>query len=853
MSEILKLVFEAKEKVNNLLGKIQELININHEIFSSGPLSESLDRLKILHKKTEEKLTYPEFTISTLGTTSSGKSTFVNGLLGLMLAPMDADELSAGTLKINQNSELKEKCNLIINNEEKQVSYQETYNTICNIMDSYNKNKYKKDSPVPQISIEANFHISNNPYLLGLDNNSKIQIIDLPGLRNISDAENFKIITENVRTSFIIVLINYENLFNKETVDKLYDELKIIKNSVGSTATMLFVLNKVDRRNQTDKTIQETIEDAKKRIKEKLELDKSPDIIPFNSYLFFHIQKAKFAYENAILLNNNSIEFTEEQLKNDIFNVIKNSINIIFKDQANAISSIKKNNKNLIRDIEDLIEEEKIPSFDLFNDFYDLCFNECGADKLFKSIIERTENSLRELILYPAMYKLIDETNNFLNLLDNSITVGKINTQNEIENSKENLKKLSDVLSKEIKNEKILFENKTNNAIKKILGKNEDGNNIKGKKFKEALKDLGLGDKFADIIKEVMYNVEDDVIKPLSFAFQEKIEFHDLSLDLINKYRWKVDNVIDLKSPFHQVQLNLFSNKNDINKGKIFEFLNDSKSDYLIIQEINNHLDLLTECLSNSMNEHLKLELQKRINDFINEINISVINHKKNISDKLENILKEMNIHVKLPDINSKNLNTVEYKGDFIDKIKTESLRNEKINERKVQIGTKEIQEAYSEIESYTDYEVYYERVWYYLWIGKEKREKPVTRQKTVTKYRPIEVPVLENKEFKKVSFYSVRDMEYTWSDGLYELELDLWEDIGTYMINILSFSLSSYEDSISKVMEQIKLILEKREDDIRNQEESEKLLWSDIDIIYKESKEQYKKIKDLIITQRDN
>lgn len=854
MSEILKLVSEAKEKANNLFEKISELTNIHYDLFSSGPLFESLNRLKVLHKETDEKLANPEFTISTLGTTSAGKSTFVNGLLGLMLAPMNSDELSAGTLKINQNIDLKDKCKVIINNNDsKQLSHEDTYNSIYKIMESYNKKRSKEDSSIPQVSIETSFYISNNPYLLGLDNNSKIQIIDLPGLRSISDADNFKVITENVRASFIIVLINYENLYNKDTVDKLYDELKIIKDSVGSTATMLFVLSKVDRRNQTDDPIQETIENCKKRIEEKLKIDKSPEIIPFNSYLFFNIQRAKFAYENAILLNNNSSEFTEEQLKSDMFNVVKESLNIIFKDQANAVSAIKKNNKNLIRNLEDEIEEEKTPRFDLFNDFYDFCFQECGADNLFKSIIDRTENSLRELILYPAMYKLIDETNSFLNLLDNSINVGKINTQNEIESSKENLKKLQKILSKEIESEKSLFENKTNNAIKKILGKNEDGQNIKGKKFKEALKELGLGDKFADIIKEVIYSVEDDTIKPLLISFTDKTEFYDLSIDLINKYKWKVENINSLKLPFHNVQLNLFSNKNDINKGKTFEFPVNSKSDNSNIQEINDYLDLLNTSISNSMNEHLKLELQKRINDFINEINISVNNHKKNISNNLENILKEIATNVKLPDIYSENLNTIEYKGDFVDKIKTESLKYEKINEKQIQTGTKIIQETYSVNEDYIDYEVYYERVWYKLWLGKEKKERPITRQRPVPKYRPIEVPVLENKEFKKVSFYSVKDMGDTWSDSLSELELDLWEDIGTYMISILGMSLSAYENSISKVMEQIKLILEKRETEIRNQEESKNLLWAEIDIIFKESKEQYKNIKNLIITQKDN
>ena len=94
----------ALDKARRLIDSIQEKLN---QLYVVAP---TLEGNNIIHQslfssytdltQAAIKLAHPALRIATIGTTSAGKSTLVNALMGRQIAPMDAAELSAGILHL---------------------------------------------------------------------------------------------------------------------------------------------------------------------------------------------------------------------------------------------------------------------------------------------------------------------------------------------------------------------------------------------------------------------------------------------------------------------------------------------------------------------------------------------------------------------------------------------------------------------------------------------------------------------------------------------------------------------------------------------------------------------------------
>ncbi len=75
---------------------VTKVINCDPEAFNDSELGNCLERLNKACDCSARRLKKPSLRISTIGTTSSGKSTLVNAMIGRRLAPIEADEMSAG-------------------------------------------------------------------------------------------------------------------------------------------------------------------------------------------------------------------------------------------------------------------------------------------------------------------------------------------------------------------------------------------------------------------------------------------------------------------------------------------------------------------------------------------------------------------------------------------------------------------------------------------------------------------------------------------------------------------------------------------------------------------------------------
>jgi hypothetical protein len=245
--------------------------------------------------KSQQRLEHPVLSIATIGTTSAGKSTIVNALTGRTIAPMESQEMSAGVLRLIPNKDVSleiarsphwesGKFNPITDTDAK--------TKIENIFEGYRK--FEKLTTPPDITVQGPLLWDSHPELLELPSNLSIEFVDLPGLKTLSDEKNLRVIQQHLSRSLCIVAMDYNDV-GQDRVERLLEELEdIVKALSGNDDSILFLLNKVDARSQTDKPLPERIEVLKNLIKTRLPLKKNAEIkiIPFISRLLYYAQAA---------------------------------------------------------------------------------------------------------------------------------------------------------------------------------------------------------------------------------------------------------------------------------------------------------------------------------------------------------------------------------------------------------------------------------------------------------------------------------------------------------------------------------------------------------------------------------
>jgi hypothetical protein len=318
-------------------------------------IKEPLFRSHADFKQAAEKLAYPALRIATIGTTSAGKSTLVNGLIGRKIAPMDAAELSAGILHLvhSQHSRLQ------IKKPDKGGSWQgidqsnwddkRIYDHVReNVFKVYHKDKETQTISVPEVRIEGSLLPAAWTGLLELPAGVGIEIYDLPGLNSIADKDNLKVIQDHLKQCFSLVVMNYTHTDSSNRSELLKQVKNVVEALGGKTDAMLFVLNGVNLRNETDDPLEQRLADFSSAIQKELRLSEKPKIMPINAQALFYAQCA-WGYSDRT---------TEQPTTNAI---LQTELLKKFNDDcAKFTKQHQKKNidvKNWLRDIEDAIEE----------------------------------------------------------------------------------------------------------------------------------------------------------------------------------------------------------------------------------------------------------------------------------------------------------------------------------------------------------------------------------------------------------------------------------------------------------------------------------------------------------------
>lgn len=407
--------------------------NIKYDKQLNQCIIEFLDECKLAIDKLEN----PLITIATVGTTTSGKSTILNAFTGRDIAPCNIDEMSAGILTFTP-SETENKMVISKSAEGywdgktiKDASDDDMRTEIERIFNTYKSKKSKRECTAPKIEVYGKYLWNLFPQSFDLPSNTKFRFIDLPGLRTEKgDRKNLKVIQDVLREvrPLCVLSMDYSCLAMPETLQSLLSELSdTIKNLGGSTESIVFLLNKVDLYNQGQSTsLEDDIEKFRQRVVSKLSTE-----MPQYKEKFDNIKIIPYI---GILHNNVQLSIGLNSHKyNQHITANQESLQKLYCNCSKIFGSTDDNEAwELFYRIQPALRRKETIEG---NDLYDLI--ECSyklsyADQLIDELKRRIKESLYEIVIDPAIFKLVDKYKLLTAYINNYISASKINNSLQI-------------------------------------------------------------------------------------------------------------------------------------------------------------------------------------------------------------------------------------------------------------------------------------------------------------------------------------------------------------------------------------------------------------------------------------
>lgn len=461
------------------------------------------------------RLKNPCVLFTTLGTTTAGKSTLVNALCGKRIAPVHPDETSAGELRITHHKSSDYSCKITPHHnstntvKSKQYTIEnEAYSAMFDEMFSYHalEPNAKRNSKAPIFNITTSIKIGETKELFGIPDFIGVELLDLPGLASLDDQANIRVIQSNLRFSFPIVCLDY----NEPKKDKRALLISFLTGLLQDNGTAIFVLNKYDQENGLDivGTGQTRIEQFQDEIKSILNLTNVPTVIPM-AVRVLHVAELLVAgqYETV----------------NDLAKTLWGPI----ESHITATVLEKKNKRELLDFIQKLkykIDDEEDFSFEEKSKLLELA-NACsGYNALQQAIKEKITTSFGSVLIQPTVGKLLVEIKEFCNLVHDQYDVYTLAREDEIEKIEESLGKV-DIIIKAVSQEEKKgisdFFDKLLKDLLHILGKGKNSNfETEINKILSQASTQGYAEKFTkrigDIHRSIGKTIEANGVEPFA-------------------------------------------------------------------------------------------------------------------------------------------------------------------------------------------------------------------------------------------------------------------------------------------------------------------------------------------------
>lgn len=514
---------QVRDRLKQLGNAVADLAQNHADILDSPTIQNSLLEFQQAYEESVVRLENPNFTIATIGTTSSGKSTIVNALIGRKIAPIEAGEMSGGILTIKHSKEFK----LSIEETEgaqwltgawKNISEKEIYARIRNgVMFPYHQARQKQELIAPQVKAYVPILPAEDSNLLGLPEGIGIKFIDLPGLKSIQDRDNLKVIQQQVHKAFSLVALDYLQVDDRHRKRLLEELKKVVEYLQGRTDSMIFILNRVDQRGQDDITIAERIEQLQLEIEETLNLDRLPDIIPLSGRFLYYAQCAW----GTTAIGANSVVDAATRLH--FLSGMLEDCSSLIRSHTSEDRTIKK----WFRDIEDRVDDgETIDDESMRKILYHV-YDWSGGNRLWQCMRDRVRESFSELVILPALIDVLERYKLLMNTIDVEVNIKKIGKKEELESKQQNIIDGSERLAREVENIRDRFQQEVKQIIELLKQNSQsDRNSLDQKGIKSF-------DSFYDTVNRVEEDLVVELISPVRDAFEQDKGTYELEEELI--------------------------------------------------------------------------------------------------------------------------------------------------------------------------------------------------------------------------------------------------------------------------------------------------------------------------------
>lgn len=225
-------------------------------------IDEDVDRLEDAVDQLEEATDNPEVVIAVTGTTSAGKSTLANLLIGARLLPKAVQEMSAGVVRIQHTESSPE---LVVKETGgatwttgtwKTPSEEEVRERLRSVMEEYRRSTGRTASAdsssaserpaPPEFIVRWPTRMGSRCAEFGIPEGADLTIVDLPGLKHINDDLTGGLVREQTREALSVVAYNAVETDPEKQESLLQEVVDQVKALGGSPARMLFVLNRID-------------------------------------------------------------------------------------------------------------------------------------------------------------------------------------------------------------------------------------------------------------------------------------------------------------------------------------------------------------------------------------------------------------------------------------------------------------------------------------------------------------------------------------------------------------------------------------------------------------------------------
>jgi GTPase SAR1 family protein len=812
-----------ESKLNNTRNLLQELgnsvsslVNSSPDVFADSGIQSCLQDFLTVYQEAVQRLENPSFRIATLGTTSSGKSTIVNALIGRKIAPIEAGEMSGGVLTIKHSQEPR----LMIAETEDAawdagewtgLSDEDLYQRISTVMHSYHAARKKREYVAPQITAYVPLLPACDASLLGLPNGIGVELIDLPGLKSVQDRANLATIQKQVNKAFSLVALDYMQV-DDDNRKRLLEELKnVVERLQGRTDSMIFILNRVDQRGTDDLPLSVRIGRLKEEIKEVLSLKELPDVLPFNARLLYYAQCAW----GSGALNEPS---TVDQATRSKF------IKALFDDCLNPIFQCIGNNLELAQwflNLKIQIMSGHNVDDETMRKILHYSLEWSGGKELWDCFRRRVQKSFSELVILPALLEVFNNYESLSDNLDILIKTRKINNQEQVEQEREKIAQIRQDLQKNIKKLGKEFKTEIEPLIEGL--KNDDPKSrIKLKQDADK-----KGRKGFSIISDAVAEVEGDLTKVLIVPVRDSLKKNQGAFELRDKLREVTlpsladniskayDNVSRRLSKFSQQSEYLVKRvRADDDKGKK-ELEHDERYVRLLYhnmrEAITKRADFVLQGKTQQFEEALESLVDVQVNSLkvcLSASNFSAINIEK---AAISNLRKKL----------AQNLSTLpENFFEFPDAIKQNRSQQKEVVGTKTEYETRTKTEDQSYTESYKDGSCFSS-------TKTRTKTRPVTHnyQEAVTRN------IYEDIEYVELFLPSPDLMAKQWSSGITKKKASLWDILCSWILKRLDYVTSIFEESVDEITNLAERALQQQLSFIEDNFEQEKQFWRDFEV----------------------